>query len=310
MSNSFKIIRNISDSITQDRPWLSVLIPAYEHPTGVIRILDRIYASQSAGIECIINDDSHTEAVQVAVYEHQLYKSGGISYKKNHPTLGAVSNWNSLLSLAVGEYFLLIHHDECPENDDFFSLLQDELDAHSLPDLLLLNCLLPTLGGRRLRQHMPLWIRKMLMATSPDHLLLHNTLGPPSVVVIRGSQVSYFNTSLKWLVDVEWMVRTLRLPGVRYVFSHNLSVVFIPHGGSSITATLRAEIPRLRVSEAKLIRDFYGALPVIRLLLPRSWIEQLTSILERTIWLALRIVVRSTGWIYGRKMPIWLIDRP
>jgi len=287
------------------RVWLSLLIPAYEHPVGVRRILDCLYAAKAERIECLINDDSRSDAVEVAVLNHPLDRAGGVTYRRNRPALGAVANWNDLLARARGEHLLLMHHDECPERDDFFTQLQAALVQASNPDVLLLDCLLPTLGGRRLRHHMPLWMRRTLLAWSPDHLLLHNTLGPTSVVVIRRSRSLFFNPALKWLVDVDWMMRLLRLPGVSVNFARDLAVVSVPHA-TSITVNLRGEIPRLRFTEAQLIHEHLGASRVTRLMLPNNWIERTVSRVERVCWFLLRAVIRSTGWITGRKIPSWL----
>lgn len=288
--------------------WLSLLIPAYEHPTGVLRILNRLHAAGDKGVECLINDDSRSDAVEAAVRNHPLHQAGGVIYRRNRPALGAVSNWNDLLARARGEYLLLMHHDECPENDKFFPLLQSQLTKVNSPDMLLLNCLLPTSDGFRLRCHMPLWIRRVLLAWSPDHLLRHNTQGSPSVMVIRQSHCLLFSPALKWLVDVEWMTRTLRLPGIRVNFSRDLAVISLPHLGTSITASLQGEIPRLRLIEARMIRNHFGTSGVIRLMLPSNWIECAVSGAEQACWLLLRAVIRATDWFTRRKLPSWLQD--
>lgn len=287
------------------RPWLSLLIPAFEHPEGVIRILDRVHSSGVRDAECLISDDSVSDIVEEAVLRHPLCRAGGVRYRRNRPALGAVENWNSLLESAEGEYLLLMHHDECPEEYRFFSGLKAFLAQADFPDVVFLDCLLPALGARRLRRHMPLWLRRALLAWSPDHLLLHNTVGSPSTVVVRRSHRLLFNTQLKWLVDVDWMVRILRIPGVRSAFSPDLAVISLPHE-TSITASLGGQIVRLRSTEAQLIRRSLGSSPVFRLLLPRSWAEQAASRIEQAAWLVLRAMIRSTDWVSGRAMPRWL----
>lgn len=293
-------------------PWLSVLIPAYEHARGVRHILDRLYAGGPngyGGVECLIGDDSCSEAVEDAVRSHPLFPTGVVQYRRHRPSLGAVPNWNDLLARARGDYVLLMHHDECPESDEFFPRLRQATVLQSeWPDLLLLECLLPTLGGRRLRHHVPTWLRKALMAWSPDHLLLHNTLGAPSVVVLRRERVQPFNQALKWLVDVEWMVRLLRPPGTRCVFARGLAIVSLPHAATSITASLRAQIPALRDVEARAIRGHLGPALVFRFLLPDSASARLLARVERMLWLALRVLTRVTGYISGRERPSWLLE--
>ncbi len=289
--------------------WLSVLIPAYEHPAGVLRILDRLHAARVKGVECRINDDSQSDAVQTAVWHHPLYRAGDVIYRRNRPALGAVPNWNDLLAQARGLYLLLMHHDECPERDDFFIDLQAALVQVDSPDVLLLDCLLPTLGGLRLRHHMPLWIRRGLLAWNPDHLLRHNTLGPPSVVVARRSVYVSFDPALKWLVDVDWMVRLLRNTGVSWSFSKRLAVVSSPHASTSITASLINEIPRLREEEALRIRRRLGPSLIFCLLLPDTLLMHILTYVESGIWLVARALIRSTGWLTGRPRSAWLRKR-
>lgn len=286
--------------------WLSVLIPAYEHPTGVLRILDRLHAVKVAGVECLISDDSRSDAVDAAVSSHPLYRAGGVVYRRNRPALGAVPNWNNLLARARGEYLLLMHHDECPERDDFFAVLKDQLAISDAPDVLFLACLLPTLGGRRLRHHVPIWLRRVLMQLGPEHLLRHNTLGPPSVVVVRRNICAGFDPALKWLVDVEWMVRLLRQTGVRWDFAKQLAVVSLPHAATSITASLGGDISRLCDEESRLIQERLGSSPVFCLLLPDTTAKRLLARVERGLWLIVRVLTRSTGWLSGRPRPAWL----
>ncbi len=291
-------------------PSLSVLIPAYEYPLGVLRILDRLKAGNCEGVECLIGDDSRTDAVEQVVRAHTLFASGGVHYRRNRPSLGAVANWNDLIVRAQGDYVLLMHHDECPERDDFFQSLLQALKRHEHPDVLLLECMLPTLAGRRLRHHVPPLLRRTLLAWSPNHLLRHNTLGSPSVAVVRRSHCQAFNPSFKWLVDVEWMVRLLRASGTRIAFAVGLAVVSLPNAATSITASLGGQIPALREMEARQICAQWGRTPVFALLLPATLRERLLARLEAVVWLALRVLTRSTGWIWGRPLPQWLRVAP
>lgn len=289
--------------------WLSVLIPAYEHPLGVLRILDGLHLSNMGGVECLISDDSRSNAVEDAVVAHPLYKIGGISYFRNSPPLGAVENWNSLIGRARGEYLLLMHHDECPERVDFFSVLKQQLAMPDAPDVLLLECLLPTMGGYRLRYHVPNWLRRYFMHWGPEHLLRHNTLGSPSVVVVRRRICLPFDEALKWLVDVEWMVRLLRQPEVRCLYANQLAVVSIPNKATSITKKLGSEIPRLRNDEARLIYRKLGPLFVFTLLLPSTFPEKLFAGIESSLWFSLRAMTRGTSWMFSRPFPAWLRNK-
>lgn len=183
-----------------------------------------------------------------------------------------------------------MHPDECPASDGFFFVLKDQLIISDAPDVPLWACLLPTMGGQRLRHHVPIWLRHVLMRLGPKHLLRHNTLGPPSVVFVRRSICASFYSALKWLVDVEWLVRLLHQTGVRWGFAKHLAVVSLPHAAVSTTAGLGGDIPRLRDEESRLIREQVGQSSVFCLLLPDT---TATRLLAR--------VVR--GALFGRTCP-------
>lgn len=314
MANVFENIRPTipetdSSGSEQNQYWLSVLIPAYEHPLGVLRILDILQQSNIGGVECLVSDDSQSIAVEAAIVGHSLYKNGSVSYFRNIPALGAVINWNSLIVRSRGEYLLLMHHDECPERIDFFSVLKQQLTISVTPDVLLLQCLLPTMGGYRLRYHVPHWLRRQFMRFGPEHLLRHNTLGSPSVVVVRRRICLPFDETLKWLVDVEWMVRLLRQPKVRCLYANQLAVVSIPNKATSITRKLGSEIPRLRDDEARMICRKLGPMFVFTLLLPSTIPEKLFAGVEFGFWFSLRVMTRGTSWLFSRPFPVWLRNR-
>ena len=293
---------------TDARPsdvWLSLLVPAYEYPEGIVRILDLLAASNKDGVECLVGDDSASDAVEVAVRDHPLHSSGRIHYLRNTPARGAVHNWNLLLSRACGEFVLFMHHDECPELRTFFASLRATTLAQPAPDHVVLNCLLPTRFGR-LRSHMPRWARRFLFRFWPSHLLVHNSVGPPSAWVARRCLAPPFRTDLKWLVDVEWYFRMLRASGYARVSMPEISVLSIPQPGISITAGLAGQTADLRTSEARLIEADLGKLPALRLLLPISPVERVVSRLEALAWHIFRAALRLAGEAQRRAWPDWM----
>ena len=286
--------------------WLSLLIPAFEYPLGVTRILDRMHASAASGIECLISDDSRSDDVELAVLAHPLHREGKVAYTRNRPALGAVHNWNELLSRASGEYVVLMHHDECPEHDDFFLRLRAVLAEPIATDVLILDCLLPCFDRQRLRRHMPICVKRQLVWWSASHLLRHNTVGPPSVVVARRELCGNFDTRLRWLVDVDWMRQIFLNAGARIKFSDELGVVSLHNGVESITAAIRQELPRLRRVEAAIVQAATSRIPVMRLLLPLGAGERLVAIGEQACWTLFRALVQLVGLATSRRAPEWL----
>ena len=81
------------------------------------------------------SDDSGSDDVQKIVKSHPLYSEDNIIYCKNNPALGAVKNWNKLIKIAKGDYLMLLHHDECPVELNFFDELSKILKLKNLYNL-------------------------------------------------------------------------------------------------------------------------------------------------------------------------------
>jgi len=289
-------------------PWLSLLLPTYHYPVGVQRILDILLASRMKGVQCIVGDDSTDDRVELAILAHPAFQAGLVEYHRNPPGGGAVRNWNSLLARATGDHVLTMHHDECPLDVGFFDALRRLVTTTQPPDHVVLDCLLLNRAGK-LRSHMPRWLRAWLLRAFPTHLLRHNSVGSPSVWVVRRALAQPFREDLKWLVDVEWYTRMLRARPDAKVEMSELAVVSLPPPGDTITARIAAEIPTLARTEAVLIEASFGRLPPLRLMLPRSLPERAFAIIESAAWTALRLLVRACGELSRRPPPAWLPEK-
>lgn len=274
-------------------PWLSLLVPAYEFPEGLARILRALDAPQAAGVECVVHDDSTSDAVQELVQGHRACLAGRVRYRRNRPALGAVRNWNSLVAAARGTYAILMHHDEFPDTPDFFTQVRAQLERLDSPDILILRCMLPSVGGRW-RLHMPPWLQRTLVRMAPSHLLRHNTIGPTACLVLRRERLQAFDERLQWLVDVEWSHRLLTAAGVRWELA-DVSVLSSQKPGGSITASLAGRTTEIARIESKMVQARLGRLPALRLQAPETLGERLLARLEHAIWLGVRAAVRLSG---------------
>lgn len=274
-------------------PWLSLLVPAYEYPEGLTRILDTLEGEEAAGVECRVHDDSRGDGVHELVRAHLATARGRVHYLRNQPPLGAVRNWNSLMANARGDYVMVMHHDEFPASPEFFTQLQAELRRLQCPDVLILGCLVPS-GAERWRRHMPAWLKGALLQTMPAHLLRHNTLGPTATVVIRRGRLQPFDERLQWLVDVEWMHRLLTEAGTRWALG-DLDILSSQKPGASITAALADRTADLARQESRVIQERLGRVAALRLQAPETWWEKTLSVLEQLVWWGVRAVMRPAG---------------
>lgn len=233
-------------------PLLSILIPSYEYPEGIERILEAL-APVPSDVEIVVSDDSGDDGV-----ERAIARTAGqipIRYVRNRPALGAPGNWNALIALASGRYCWLLHHDDIPEKNCLAALL-NRLRKTS-PDVIVLDmvCLA---GDRRTihHRHMPLWIRKWVLGRRPGYLIRRNVVGPTSALLVRREMFPQFDIGLKWLVDVDAYTR-LFAAGVSVQFVP-VRVGFIAVRTGSITSSIRRDIPRLAETERERIRRASG----------------------------------------------------
>ncbi len=93
-------------------PLLSICIPAYNRPVWLRRGLESIADSWVEGVEVIITDDSDLRGAEEMAKE---VLGGGHYYYEHHGrALGMAQNWNRAVSLARGQYVMILH------DDDFF----------------------------------------------------------------------------------------------------------------------------------------------------------------------------------------------
>lgn len=287
--------------------WLSVLIPSYEYAEGVDRILEAIAMQKPFGVECIIRDDSISDDVRDLVGKYlKSNEFNHLIYVKNADLKGAVENWNSLLSMARGKFVILMHHDEFPIGKEFFTELREELFAFNDNNILVMGCLIAKESDAYLRRHMPALIQSFLLKImGPTYLLRHNFIGPPSVIVARRSTFQYFDSRFKWLVDVEWMNRSLQLNFMRYRISRNLCVASLTRREASITASLKSNLSEIeRMELARICAEQEVGLWSL-LLQPRNVSGRLLKFIDSCAWMALKILAHLLAFMVRVRNPFY-----
>ncbi len=235
---------------------LSILIPAYNYPEGVERILIALSQEHSLNVEIIVSDDSSDDKVQdiCSFYKDAFHL---FIYKRNNPSLGAVNNWNSLLDRAQGDYCLLLHHDEFPLSANFIGKVTGALSVNAAIDVLIMDCVLVDINTGFSRQHAPSWLRNLSAKYFPEYLFRRNIIGPVSTLIVRRSIFPRFNEKLQWLVDVELYVR-LFTQSITIKTAANIQIGSAPDKSHSITSSLGSDISRIKQKELKYLRGLYG----------------------------------------------------
>jgi glycosyltransferase involved in cell wall biosynthesis len=89
---------------------ISVCIPAYHNPQGLGRLLQSLRCQSYRNFEVIVTDDSNDESIGEIC--GQFADLPGIRYIRNRQRLGAPRNWNQAVSMACGEWIMVMHHDD------------------------------------------------------------------------------------------------------------------------------------------------------------------------------------------------------
>jgi glycosyltransferase involved in cell wall biosynthesis len=142
---------------------LSLLIPVFNYPEGLFRILYGLNLKNVKQCEVLVFDDSPHNSIEKLIDEWQLKSKFNITYVRNLPALGPISNWNNLLDSAKGKFSLLMHHDEFPIEPDFLCQLCDKIETYSEKDIFILDCILVDPESGRNKRHIPRFMKSLLL---------------------------------------------------------------------------------------------------------------------------------------------------
>lgn len=235
---------------------LSVLVPAYNYPEGIARILAMLPFSETRDFECIVFDNStDTQINDFAQNRYGCYPN----FRMQHfiPSTTAVTNWNSLLNSATGKYVIVLHHDEFfASSDDFYRLLRYLGDE--LPDVALLNLRKYHVKHGLSHLHLPYYLRAFLFKHAPYYLLQHNFVGPTATLVVNRALVKHFDPKLKWLIDVAWYLDVVDL-NCTISLLPNVCVLSGVDDHFTLTQSLDGQISQLIQSETAYLRNMYNS---------------------------------------------------
>ena len=238
---------------------LSILIPTYNFKIGLNKILDCIESIEEDlrdFIEIIICDDSDKEIISKKRNKSLKKSFRNYIYKYNFENLGAVDNWNKLISIAKGEYLWLLHHDEFWNKEkDFMSYIFKVINFEK-PNILILPITksktkrLDNFNIKISNRHITFNKILRFFINNPKLLIKTNIIGPPSSLIYKQNKLNY-DKKLKYLVDVEFYIRLFKYFKSKSVFigSEKYNLISSQNNQNSITRILRKEIRTLKSKE-------------------------------------------------------------
>lgn len=234
----------------------SIIIPSYSNLNLLQNAIGRIISQENMTFEIIVTDDSTTSENYIYINELKCSK---LEYHKNSPPLGAVRNWNYGLTLAKGEYIILLHHDEYFMDDRHFLHKCLTRFENSENDIIIVNSCVNFTDGSVRKQKIPYKIKSFILNHFPSMLFVSNIIGPTSCVVIKRDLVKPFNEKLKWLVDIDWYYRIIK--NRKIALNNELFIGSIHGHEGQITNSLN--IKETGIADQLELRSSYGKWSIV-----------------------------------------------
>lgn len=251
-------LNNENFSENSPAPFVSILIPTYNYPEGLGRILTSL-GSTSNDVEVLVFDDSLSQDLKKITEKFSL-RIPNLIYRHNFSffgeSLGAGRNWNSLLDSAKGRYLVLMHHDEFPSGSNFIADFRTFVSKKDEPDVIIFDLMLTDESIRPLPRHAPKNFRIQIAKFFPGYLIRRNVIGPTSTLAIKRSVAPRFDFQLRWLIDVDFYLQLSRA-GLVWVSAPNIKIVSVQRMTGTITMELANKLAYIDAEERFILAKRY-----------------------------------------------------
>lgn len=117
-------------------PIVSIGMPVYNGERYIKEVLDSLLIQDFKDFELIISDNASTDST-AEICQAYAVNDPRIKYHRNKTNLGSTANFNGLVKLACGKYFMWVSDDDLWE-PSFVSSMVESLDSN--PDAVLSFC--------------------------------------------------------------------------------------------------------------------------------------------------------------------------
>lgn len=188
-----------------DTSFISICIPAFQRAAYLERLLDSIESQTFRRFEVVITDDSPGNEVWELVEKHKLKPV--IRYFKNPKPLGTPSNWNEGIRKAKSEWIKIMHDDDWFSGPESLRVFAESVEkGNGLFYFSAYTNVLPE--GRRITKQLRT-TRLNRLKRFPGILMAVNWIGPPSVALFKKDDTIFFDSRMKWMVDIDFYIRYL-----------------------------------------------------------------------------------------------------
>jgi glycosyltransferase involved in cell wall biosynthesis len=194
----------------EEAVFISICIPAYKRISFLKRLLDSIDLQTYRQFEVIVTDDSPDDEVSDLCRSHAL--SAVIRYFKNEKQLGTPENWNESIRRAGGQWIKLMHDDDWFRDPSALNAYAEAVIKNPAGSFFFseyTNIFLDQGGSPGVEVRLNRQWQKRL-EQDPKTLLSSNRIGPPSVILHRNNSGIFYDSALKWLVDIDFYIRFLQ----------------------------------------------------------------------------------------------------
>ncbi len=221
------------------QPFISICIPAYNQVEFLRRNLESICIQEYRDFEVVVTDDSPGSMVEDLVTEYM--EKLPLIYYRNSTSLGSPANWNRSIELATGKYIKMMHHDDWFSSSESLKEFARAAVNDSACTFFFCISKILNVAEQTVSVNAPEVSLRKKLSEDPAVLFNYNFVGSPSAVMFMNNG-QRFDEKLKYLVDVEFYIRMLRLDNHFRYINQALIVNTSNHAGQVTAASLNREI--------------------------------------------------------------------
>jgi glycosyltransferase involved in cell wall biosynthesis len=244
--------------------FISICIPAYKRIEFLKRLLESIVIQRYRDFEVIVCDDSPSTDVSDLCNEYK--DKFALHYHKNNLPLGTPENWNEAIRQAKGQWIKLMHDDDWFSSPDSLQRFATAALQHKASFIFssYTNMYFP---GRKTQPVVPSYFRIRQLRKNSINLLSNNIIGPPSVVLHRNDGVIFYDSQIKWLVDIDFYNRRLEKEDF---FHLNEFLVHVGISEEQVTASCHTN-PQVEIPENFYFLQKTGTIHLRSILVYDAW---------------------------------------